>query len=205
MVSLVMIALAVIGGALLSVQAAVNGRLSESQGSIRATFLTFLVGTAFSAILVIFLEPAHSVTLFDVKKWQLTGSFLGLVYVLTMTFAVRRIGTAVATVAVILGQLVMSILIDSFGWLGNATIAFSFNRLLAAVLLAIALWFIYSGGEDTAAMVESGGGRKQRTRFSLRYRDLAHAQKRSNPHADLSAASVREPAVSTSSPSATDV
>lgn len=152
MLVLSMVFLAVMGGALLSVQAAVNGRLGTTQGAIRTTFLTFLVGTAFSAILVIFLEPAHSITLFDVKKWQLTGSLLGLVYVLTMVFAVQRIGTAIATVAVILGQLGMSILIDSFGWLGNNSIPFSFNRLLAAVCLAIALWFIYSGEEkiDTA-------------------------------------------------------
>jgi transporter family-2 protein len=153
MLILSMVILAVIGGALLSVQAAVNGRLGAAQGAIRATFLTFLAGTAFSAILVIFLEPRHSFTLFDVEKWQLTGSLLGLVYVLTMVFAVQRIGTAIATVAVILGQLGMSILIDSFGWLGNATIPFSLNRLLATLFLAIALWFIYSGEEDSNAAV----------------------------------------------------
>jgi len=67
-----------------------------------------------------------------------------------MVFAVQRIGTAIATVAVILGQLGMSILIDSFGWLGNAPIPFSTSRLLAAVLLAIALWFIYTGSEEAS-------------------------------------------------------
>ena len=147
---MVMIALAIFGGAMLSVQAAVNASLGATQGAIRATFLTFLVGTAFSSLLVIFLEPAHSITLFDVHKWQLLGSLLGLVYVLTMVFAVQRIGTAIATVAVILGQLSMSILIDSFGWLGNRAISFSVNRLLAALFLAAALYFIFSGQEAAA-------------------------------------------------------
>jgi transporter family-2 protein len=151
MATFLMILLAIAGGALLSAQAAVNGRLASTQGAIRATFLTFLVGTAFSAILVIFFEPAHRIGLFDVQKWQLTGSLLGLAYVLTMVFAVQRIGTATATIAVILGQLSMSILIDSFGWLGNKPIAFSYQRLLAACLLAAALWFIYSGSEERAA------------------------------------------------------
>jgi bacterial/archaeal transporter family-2 protein len=148
MTALPMVLLAIAGGALLSVQAAVNGRLGAGHGALRAAFMTFLGGTAFSAILVIFLEPRHAVTVFDVEKWQLTGSLLGLVYVLTMVFAVQRIGTALATVAVILGQLSMSmsILIDTFGWLGNAPIAFSFQRLLAALFLAIALWFIHRSG-----------------------------------------------------------
>lgn len=155
MLIVLMTILAVAGGALLSVQAAVNGRLGSTQGAIRATFLTFLVGTVFSAVLVIFLEPTRSVTIFDVPKWQLTGSFLGLIYVLTMVFAVQRIGTAIATVAVILGQLGMSILIDSFGWLGNNAIAFSWNRLLAVLCLAIALWFIYTGSEEDAIAAKS--------------------------------------------------
>ena len=147
MMIVLMVILAIVGGALLSVQAAVNGKLGATQGAIRTAFLTFLCGTAFSALLVIFLEPAHHTTLFDVPKWQLTGSFLGLAYVLTMVFAVQRIGTAVATVAVILGQLAMSMMIDSFGWLGNQAIPLSWNRILAAVCLVIALWFIYSGNK----------------------------------------------------------
>lgn len=144
MITIIMVLIAIVGGSLLSVQAAVNAKLGETQGAIRVTFMTFLVGTAFSAVMVMFLEPAQSITLFDVPKWQLTGSFLGLLYVLTMVFAVRRIGTAVATVAVILGQLSMSILIDTCGWLGNSVIEFSWNRLLAAACLVVALYFIYS-------------------------------------------------------------
>lgn len=151
MLLLVMILLSIVGGALLSIQAAVNGGLAQHQGLLRTTFLTFLVGTVVSGLLVLFFEPAHSVTLFDVPKWQLTGSFLGLIYVLTMVFAVQRIGTAVATVAVILGQLGMSILIDTFGWLHNDAIPFSLNRLLAAICLAIALWFIYLSNEKDEA------------------------------------------------------
>ncbi|WP_414443281.1 DMT family transporter [Burkholderia sp. 22PA0106] len=144
MIVILMVVLAVIGGALLSAQVAVNGRLAAEQGAIRTTFLTFLVGTVFCAILVVLFEPKHALTLFDVPKWQLLGSFLGLIYVLTMAFAVGRIGTAVATVAVILGQLLMSILIDNFGWMGNHAIPFSTSRCLAAVCLAIALYFIYT-------------------------------------------------------------
>ena len=58
-----------------------------------------------------------------------------------------KIGTAVATVAVIFGQLTMSVLIDNFGWLGNEAIALSPSRLAALVCLAIALFFIYSSGK----------------------------------------------------------
>lgn len=87
----------------------------------------------------------------DVPKWQLLGAMFGVPYIVIMVLAVQRIGTAVATVAVIFGQLTMSMLIDNFGWLGNATIPFSMNRLTAIICLGIALCCIYSSSKPKAA------------------------------------------------------
>ncbi len=95
----IVIILALCGGALLSVQAAINGRL---------------------------------------------GSQVGVL-------AVQRIGTATATVAVIFGQLTMSLLIDNFGWLGNSTMAFSPARLAAVICLALALYLIYTSGKSATS------------------------------------------------------
>lgn len=142
--TLLMIILAVVGGATLSIQAAINGQLGSHVGVFRSAFLTFSVGALITALLIFFFEPKHAVSLLDVPKWQLVGAMFGVPYIVVMVLAVQRIGTAVATVAVIFGQLTMSMLIDNFGWLGNATIPFSMNRLGAVVCLAIALAFIYS-------------------------------------------------------------
>ncbi|MBZ0058709.1 DMT family transporter [Leclercia adecarboxylata] len=143
----IMIILAVIGGATLSVQAAINGQLGSKVGVFKSAFLTFSVGALITALLIVFFETPHAVTLMDVPKWQLLGALLGVPYIVIMVLAVQRIGTAVATVAVIFGQLTMSMLIDNFGWLGNAAIPFSMSRLGAVVCLGLALWFIYSSSK----------------------------------------------------------
>lgn len=62
---------------------------------------------------------------------------------MVMVGAVPRVGTAVATVAVIVGQLGMGMLIDNFGWLGNPAIELSGSRVLAMACLALALVFMY--------------------------------------------------------------
>ena len=140
----IMIILAVIGGATLSIQAAINGQLGSKVGVFKSAFLTFSVGALVTALLIFFFEPKQAVTLLDVPKWQLLGAMFGVPYIVIMVLAVQRIGTAVATVAVIFGQLTMSMLIDNFGWLGNAAIPFSMSRLGAILCLGIALFFIYS-------------------------------------------------------------
>lgn len=154
MMLFLMIILAVIGGATLSVQAALNGRLGDQVGVFKSAFLTFSVGAVVTALLIFFFEPSHSTTLMDVPKWQLLGALCGVPYIVIMVVAVQRIGTAVATVAVIFGQLSMSVLIDNFGWLGNEAISLSGSRISALVCLAIALYFIHSSSKSTAKAVE---------------------------------------------------
>lgn len=144
-----MIALAVVGGAFLSIQAAINGQLGSKVGVFRCAFLTFSLGALVTALLIFFFEPKHAVTLLDVPKWQLLGALCGVPYIVIMVLAVQRIGAAVATVAVIFGQLAMSMLIDNFGWLGNQAIHFSMTRLGAVVCLGIALYFIYSSNKTS--------------------------------------------------------
>ncbi|MDR9751802.1 DMT family transporter [Pseudomonas sp. SZMC_28357] len=142
--SLFLLLLVVVGaGAVLSVQAAINGKLGQSVGVLRSSLLTFVVGAVITALLIVFFEPAQAVSLMDVPKWQLSGALFGVTYMLVMVGAVPRIGAAVATVAVIVGQLGMGMLIDNFGWLGNPAIELSGSRMLAMACLALALVFMY--------------------------------------------------------------
>lgn len=146
----IVIILALCGGALLSVQAAINGRLGSGGGAAQR-LLTFATGALVTGLLILFFAPATSVNLLQVPKWQLLGAFCGVPYIVIMVLAVQRIGTATATVAVIFGQLTMSLLIDNFGWLGNSTMAFSPARLAAVICLALALYLIYTSGKSATS------------------------------------------------------
>ena len=110
-----MICLAVLGGALLSIQAAINGQLGAKVGVFRCAFLTFALGAVVTALLIFFFEPPQAHSLMDVPKWQLLGALCGVPYIVIMVLAVQRIGTAAATVAVIFGQLAMSMLVRQYG------------------------------------------------------------------------------------------
>ena len=72
--TIIMILLAVAGGAMLSIQAAINGQLGSKVGVFKSAFLTFSVGALVTGLLIFFFEPKHSLTLMDVPKWQLLGA-----------------------------------------------------------------------------------------------------------------------------------
>jgi transporter family-2 protein len=129
---ILLLVVVVAAGAVLSVQAAINGRLGQAVGVLRGSLVTFSVGAIVTALMIFFFEPVQAV-----------------VYMMVMVGAVPVVGTAVATVAVIVGQLGMGMLIDNFGWLGNPAIELSSSRIVAMACLALALVFMYRSNTRT--------------------------------------------------------
>ncbi|WP_232055247.1 DMT family transporter [Vibrio taketomensis] len=143
------IILAIASGMALSAQAAINGQLGAKVGVIESALLTFSIGTVVTSLLIFFFEPSYEATLFTVPKWQLAGALFGIVYMIVMVAAVPKVGVAIATVSTILGQMMMSLVIDTQGWLGNPPIELNYWRVAAMVCIACALLCIYLANRQT--------------------------------------------------------
>jgi transporter family-2 protein len=130
----IMLLVVIFGGAVLCAQSSINGRLGSEVGVLESSWLTFVMGTLISFLIAFFFEPQYSLNLFTAPRWQLTGAFFGVAYMLIVVFAMPRLGAAATTVAVISGQLVMSLLIDNFGWFNNAVITMDGSRVAALLL-----------------------------------------------------------------------
>ncbi|MDO3411622.1 DMT family transporter [Saccharibacillus sp. CPCC 101409] len=142
-----MIIFTLIGGLTLSAQSSINGSLSRKAGTIETTFLTFLTGTLFLALFVLFFGRGHIPGLLDAPKWQLSAAFLGTIYLLLTVLAVPKIGVIAANIAGIVGQLVIGMVIDHFGWFYSLKIPLDGKRMLALAFMALALYFIYKGNK----------------------------------------------------------
>ena len=151
----IMLLVVIFGGAVLCAQSSINGRLGAKVGVLESSWLTFVLGALVSFLIAFFLEPNHALNLFTAPRWQLTGAFFGVAYMLTIVFAMPRLGAAATTVAVISGQLLMSLFIDHFGWLNNPVIHLDGSRLAAIALLAVALFFIYKSNIAAKAQAEN--------------------------------------------------
>lgn len=146
---ILIILLAIAAGMALSAQAAINGQLGAKVGVIESSLLTFSMGTVITGLLIFFFEPSYDTTLLSVPKWQLAGALFGIVYMIVMVAAVPKVGIAIATVATILGQMIMSLIIDTQGWLGNAPIELNYWRVAAMSCIAGALVCIYLANRNS--------------------------------------------------------
>lgn len=139
----IMTLLAVIAGISIGTQAGINGGLGKKIGVIEGAFVSFAIGTLILLVCTIFLGKGNLLNVFSVPKWQLTGGLLGAIYVLVMVLAVPKIGVATTIVSVILGQVLISGVIDHFGLFGGKQIPFDWQRGVAALLLGISLYLMY--------------------------------------------------------------
>jgi len=121
-----------------AVQFGVNGQLRRISGQpIWASMISFIVGTV--ALLLCFIATRRnwptSGQLAHAHWWVWIGGLLGAFYVVVSVVSGPRLGSATLVACVIAGQLLASIVLDHFGWIGYAVHAASPGRLVGAVLL----------------------------------------------------------------------
>jgi bacterial/archaeal transporter family-2 protein len=129
---------AFVAGLMLTVQVGLNATLGRAVGNVRfAVLANFTVGLAALLVYVVAARDAWPTRagLATVPVWAWFGGFLGAFYVAVATLMGPRIGAAALLALTVFGQLLASMLVDQFGWLGFPTQPISLTRIAGAVLL----------------------------------------------------------------------
>lgn len=131
--------LALAAGTLMPTQAAVNNKLSTFvEHPILAVLISFTVGTLalFAYILATGIPLSNSlVTLKNAPLIAWTGGLLGAFYLTLVVFLVPRLGVALTFSLIIGGQMLITLLVDHFGFLGVAVHHVNWQRLLGIALI----------------------------------------------------------------------
>lgn len=136
------IAMAVVGGAI-ALQAPINAGLGKATGSFAAALVSFLVGTAVLAAIVVASGKAGGVgEATNVEWYYLLGGLLGAAYVFTALVTVDTIGAGGVAAATITGQLTTSVVLDRLGILGLEEVTLSWDRLLGVGLLLAGTYLV---------------------------------------------------------------
>ena len=132
------IILAILAGMAMPTQAVINSKLADSTGNpILAAFISFAVGTValFLYILLTGIPLSDLATAKNAPPVAWIGGFLGAFFVSVMATIVPRTGVALTFSMAVAGQMLITLLIDHFGWLGVAEKPINLMRVLGAVLI----------------------------------------------------------------------
>jgi transporter family-2 protein len=140
-----MLVAAILIGCFLPVQTGVNAELRASIGDPIATALvSFAVGTLalFVAVLCLRIPVPVGAAWAQSAVWHWSGGILGAIYIATVVVLAPRLGAGTLVAAIVAGQMLASLVLDHFGWVGFPVHPVSALRLLGAMLLMLGVVLI---------------------------------------------------------------
>ncbi|NRG31607.1 DMT family transporter [Niallia circulans] len=140
---LVYFIIAIVTGAFLSLESALYGKLGERVGELETNFYNFFMGAVILLVFLIFFGKGKLSALNQFPKWNLLGGVLGVTYMVVIVIGVPLVGVGIAMITVIIGQMLVSILIDHFGWFRSDKKEVGPKRIVALVLMLVALGFTF--------------------------------------------------------------
>ena len=139
------ILIAIFAGAMLPIQGSINAQLSSLlKHPLQTSLVSFMVGVIGVVFVLLILQPSLP-SFSEIKQVPIhlyIGGFLGVVFVTTTFIMIPKIGAANMLAAAIAGQLIISVIIDHFGWFNVNQIQISLYRIIGVLLLLVGLYFI---------------------------------------------------------------
>lgn len=139
------IALAFLVGGLLPIQGGFNARMGQLLAHpLQSSLISFAVGTLFLALCLVL--PGIGLPgwgeIREIPWYLLTGGFMGAIFVTLVLLLIPRIGVANVVVASLAGQLLVSMLLDHFGWLGVPPHPLGIPRMLGGFCLLLGVFLV---------------------------------------------------------------
>ena len=131
-----------LGGAAVGIQAPIAGSMGQRVGGTASSFIVHLSGALLSGLLLL-ATGGENIRSWATLPWYMLGAgVFGLILYQSINVTLPRLGSAMMVTLIIIGQLLVGILIDHFGWLGAQLHPISPYRLLGVGLLLLGAYLI---------------------------------------------------------------
>jgi transporter family-2 protein len=144
-------------GSLLAVQAAANVQLSSAMASpFGASTLQLGIGAVLLLALTALAGSLGALGLLrEAEPWQLLGGLGSALYITAGILLFPRLGALVAVGLFIGGQMLASLLLDGFGWLGVEQDPLDATALLGALAVGAGVWLAVRAQAGAGALEEA--------------------------------------------------
>ncbi|WP_379127232.1 DMT family transporter [Paenibacillus sp. sgz500958] len=146
--------LAMIAGALVSLQNIFNTKVNEVTGSWSTTTLVLGMGFLASLMVGLILEGKGMFVLQQMQPWYWFSGMIGVGVVICLVQGTKLLGPTYAISIVLTSQLAFALLWDSLGWLGLDKVPFTLNQLIGVVVIVGGILVFKFGGREQQAEAE---------------------------------------------------
>ena len=132
---------ALITGIAIVIQSTIASRAGSMIGDIRTGLLTNFLGGAIAGVILILIMLREGTQTFKISGAVIglvaVAGLLGIFIITGISFSLQRAGIAAGLASAILGQLVLSMIIDTYGIGGVEAVPLTFNRILGLLMMGV--------------------------------------------------------------------
>lgn len=140
--TMLVLAVAAVGGIAVAIQSQFVGQLDRSVGTLASTFITYGGGGLLIGVIMAMNAGSSLSNWRSVPPWALAAGAVGLVIIAAISYTVPRVGLVPALMTITISQFVVSAIIDHFGLLGAETRTLDLSRTAGLSLLVVGLWLV---------------------------------------------------------------
>lgn len=130
-----------VGGIAVAVQASLAGIITQHLGVLENALVVFGGGFLVALALTLMNQGGKLKSLGSLPWYAFLAGPLGIVIITSIGYTTPRIGLAGTLTLIIVGQLIIGVIFDHFGWL-TAIRPFDFPRLLGILFLFVGTWIV---------------------------------------------------------------
>lgn len=144
---LILILLGAVVGSLIPIQTSINSRLAVFTRSVfLSSFYSFLVGTILLILFNIFANPEKLLPSYIISQefsyiWFI-GGLMGVIYLTGNVILLPKIGAALTVIMTVAGQMVIGLMVDTFGWFDAEIQSLNIFRVLGIVIMIAGIIFM---------------------------------------------------------------
>ena len=128
---------AMIAGISMAVQGTLNAILGKHVGQVEATFFVHVIGTAAVGLIVaVGLGKGNMSNFLQAPWYAYFGGIISVIIIYGVAASIPEVGVALATTAIIVGQVTTAMLIDHFGMGGLERVPITWPKVGGLMLLA---------------------------------------------------------------------
>lgn len=152
--------LGIIAGMVLPFQTSINSRLSlYTKSSFYASTISFATGTIFLIFLNLCINPhVFSPQFYETQSFNylwFCGGLLGVIFLTGNLLLLPRLGASLTVVITVAGQIIMGVIIDTFGFFGANVESFTWLKALGIVLLLFGIILMNYVREQNTTSVQN--------------------------------------------------
>lgn len=143
--TIVYLILAMISGLCMAFQSPTNATLSRYAGHMQATCISFGGGAVCLAILVLLIGEGDLSQITEAPWWNFLGGIYGVSIVLIITYAIPKLGAALTSTILMLGQIITGTILDTFGLLQLEAVPLAPARVAGGLIVLAGIVLVYIG------------------------------------------------------------